>query len=155
MVHLGLGPFLEVAKIVVTLGYLKSNLQSHLTCRYIKKCILIRHTICESFVKICSTKLKCRSLLWYYFSDIGQCCRPAQKNYLENKKIRLFCRPLLWYYFSDIGQCWQTNQKNGQKSGPLEWTKIIYLTFSKYFSLYISWCRLERGHRRRQRQFEF
>ena len=35
------------------------NLQSHLAYRYIKLCILIRYTFCESLVNICVTKHKC------------------------------------------------------------------------------------------------
>ena len=43
------------------------NLQSHLACGYIKTCVLIRHTFCESLVMLCATKLKCRSFLLYFF----------------------------------------------------------------------------------------
>ena len=39
------------------------NLQLHLAFRHIKRCVLIKHTICESLVKICATKRKCRSFL--------------------------------------------------------------------------------------------
>ena len=50
-------------------------------------CVLIRHTFCESLVKICAAKRKCHSFLVRYFLDIGHCCRPAQKNGLENQKF--------------------------------------------------------------------
>ena len=42
------------------------NLQSYLICWYIKMFKLIRHTFCESLVKICATKHKCRSFLWNF-----------------------------------------------------------------------------------------
>ena len=46
-------------------------------------CTLVRHTICESLVKIYIYMLhQCRS----FFSHIGQCFRPAQTKSLENKK---------------------------------------------------------------------
>ena len=45
------------------------NLQLHLACRYIKICILIRHIFCESLVKICATKHKCQTIL--FFGNIG------------------------------------------------------------------------------------
>ena len=57
-----------------------NNLKSHLECRYIKIYVMIRHTFCESLVKVYAV---------YFcdiFSDIGQCCRPAQKNGLKNQK---------------------------------------------------------------------
>ena len=72
-----------------------------ITC---KMCILIRHTFCESLVMICTTKQKCCSFLWYYFSDIGQCCRLAQKNGFENQKsgsvrINYDNIPNFWWIF--------------------------------------------------------
>ena len=41
-------------------------------------CILIRHILCESLMKLCPTK-------HIFFSEIGQSFRPAQKS-LENQK---------------------------------------------------------------------
>ena len=52
------------------------NLQSHLACRYIKMCILTRHTICVSLVKLCNTKHKCRSFLWCIFQTYFLNCTP-------------------------------------------------------------------------------
>ena len=63
-----------------------------ITCSHIwhvntsKYVVLIRHTFYKSLMKICAIKHKCHSFLWYYFSDIRQCCRPAQKNILKNQK---------------------------------------------------------------------
>ena len=56
-----------------------------MTCSYIwyikisNLCVLNRYIFCECLVELYATKHKCRSLLSYFFSDIGQCCRPAQK----------------------------------------------------------------------------
>ena len=54
-----------------------------LTYRDIEMCLLIRHIFCESLLKLCVVKHKCRSL----FSDIWQCCQPARTQILENQKF--------------------------------------------------------------------
>ena len=56
-------------------------------------------------------------------------------------------------YFSDIGQCCRLVSKI-KNPAPLRSTNMIYLIHIAFSNLYISWCRLERGHRRR-RQTEF
>ena len=62
------------------------NLQLHMAYQYTKICLLNRYTFCESLVKICTTKHKCRSFLWYFFMHIWQCFRPAQIKSLKNQK---------------------------------------------------------------------
>ena len=59
------------------------NLQSHMASRFIKMCVLIRPPFYEGLVKICDSKSKCRSFLWIFFSDIGQCFHLAIKTVLE------------------------------------------------------------------------
>ena len=41
-------------------------MQVHLVYQYISMCVLIRHTFYESLIKICVSKHKCRSFLWYF-----------------------------------------------------------------------------------------
>ena len=48
------------------------------TCRHIKMCVMVRHTICESLVEIIVCK-------WGFFLELGQRCRHAQENDLEIK----------------------------------------------------------------------
>ena len=62
------------------------NLQLHLVYQYSNMCVLIKHTFCESLVKPCVTKLKCRSFFLKFFSDIGQCFCPSQTKSLKNQK---------------------------------------------------------------------
>ena len=54
------------------------NLQLYLACRYIPICVLITHTFCESFVKIFMLPNADAVHFCNIFSDIGQCCQPAQ-----------------------------------------------------------------------------
>ena len=64
-------------------------LQLHMACQYIKMCVLIIHTFCESLVMKCTTKHKGRSILWYFFRHIGQFCpKVSMKNHkFDNKTV--------------------------------------------------------------------
>ena len=48
--------------------------------------ILIKHTFCESLMKLCLIKHKCALIFVTLFSDIGQCFHPTTKNSIGNKK---------------------------------------------------------------------
>ena len=81
---------------------LKNAMKSHnlQLNQHIKMCLLIRHTFCKSLIKICVTKHKCPSFLWYYFRYRSVCCRPAQKNSLENQKSSYVSKisNKIWYF---------------------------------------------------------
>ena len=79
------------------------NLQSHLVYRYITMCVSIRHTFCESLVKICLTKHKCCSIWGYVFQTWGSVL------ILQQNKVLVIKNP-----------------------ATLGTTRIVYLTFSRY-----------------------
>ena len=65
------------------------DLQSHLACQFIKMCVLIRHTICESLVKFCyQTKMP------YFFCDfLMDSVSSHNRKSTENKKLATLGKP--------------------------------------------------------------
>ena len=74
-------------------------MQSNLICQYIRKCVLIRHIFCESFVKLCPTKHKCRSFLWHFFRHkaMFSTCPNIES---RNQKFGLLLIDILGHYIS-------------------------------------------------------
>ena len=107
-------------------------------------CVLIRHTFCESLVKICFTKHKCHSFLWYYFQTLGQYFRPAQTKSIENQKsghnrINWDNIPDHWRFFWLSILVVQKHCPMSEKISP-KWTAFVFgntylhQNFSEYMS---------------------
>ena len=93
-------------------------MQLYLTYRYIRICVSIRHIFCESLVKLCLTKLKCRSFLWNFF-----------------KQGTVFpAWPIKLYWKSKIQPRWDDFERN-----------TVFLV--NIPSLCISWCKLQTRYR--------